>query len=233
VAVPALVQALKTDAGLAATALVRIGGGEDPQVITALLAALEKAPADELGISVSLCHAVCRYGGDLEPCLASLLAALDDRNPMVRRQAAEALGCWGPKAKGALPRLRTLMAEGDVFYEGLAAAAAVWQITGEHAPTYEYAMRAAKNSQPTSWMAVHTLRLLGPHAAEAVPVLVGAALGWRRAFWRQEDVMKEATLALGAIGPAAAEALPVLRELEHNHLVREEARRAIEQIEKR
>ena len=232
-AVPALVQALRTDAGLAATALVRIGGDEDPQVVRALLGALEKAPPDELGITAALCHAVCLYGGSLESCLDPLLAALDDRNPMVRRQAAEALGCWGPKAKGALPRLRKLMAEGDTFYEGLAAVTAVWQVTGEHAPTYEYAVRAAKNSHPSSWMAVHALRLLGPYAAEAVPILVDAALGWRRAFWRQEDVMKEAILALGAIGPAAAEALPVLRELEHNHLVRKEARQAIAQVETR
>ncbi len=230
-AVPALVRALSTDPRLAATALARTGGDEDPAVVKALLVVLENMTQDDEGTGVALCDAICRFGGEPEPCLDRLIAALDHENTRIRRDAAEALGRWGPKAEKALPHLRKLMQEGDLFYEGVAAAGAVWQISGEAKPTFEKAVQAAKNSHPTVWEAVHVLRLLGPEAAEAVPLLVDTALAWRRAFWRQEDVMKEAIRALGAIGPAAREALPVLRELEHNHRVREEARTAIANIE--
>ncbi len=55
--------------------------------------------------------ALSKYRTEFAIVVPALTRALDDEEWMVRGAAAESLGAYGPRAKEALPRLKSLLGE--------------------------------------------------------------------------------------------------------------------------
>lgn len=131
--------------------------------------------------------------------IEELIEDLSNRNPAVRKLAAERLGAAGPQAEPAVPVLIAALADNDEsVYRAIANA------LGQIGPAAVRALIAALADNDGGVRAATALGQIGPAAEPAVPTLVNALATGRPA------VAGAAVTALGQIGPAAAPAIPAL-----------------------
>src|SRR5262249_47556544 len=142
-----------------------------------------------------------------------LIAELRQGNP----RAAYVLGEMGPKARDAIPALIEALKRKPMPGESVSdnAALALAKIGPEAVPALG---RVLRDNPPATRRphAATTLKVIGPGARDAVPILTEIAKKNP-----PNDVLTPclAVDALGAIGPAAKSAVPVLIELlKHNTL---------------
>jgi len=150
----------------AATALWKITGQED-KVVAVLCRNLNYFCPD---VRRDAAHSLGCIGFTTKEVLAVLVRALEEDEADGRLAAAEALGEMGPAAKPALPALRKrLRGEANMC---IAAAAAIWEITGEAdeaLPGFVHALVAPEWS--CRMRAAEALGRMGHAAKEAIPAL--------------------------------------------------------------
>jgi HEAT repeat protein len=137
----------------------------------------------------------------------ALLRSLGDRDPLLRRAAAEELGQIGPLAQAAIPALGVAQKDADARVR-IAAAGARFLIDPKQLAALDVLAGALKDpSGAARRAAAQTLAGLGPQAA-----VLGAPLA-NLLGDRDEDVRWAAADALGELGAAAAPAVPALVKL--------------------
>jgi HEAT repeat protein/tRNA A-37 threonylcarbamoyl transferase component Bud32 len=203
----------------------RDDAGPELLVADASFTSLEQAAAEALraveGWPVPASDA--SRGPAARESVQSLIAALKDGSPALRRQAAETLGECGPAGREAIGPLIAALEDPD-FWVGEAAADALRKITGAPEPPRERRNRPEQEAgvppavqsllramqDPRSrWMAVVALGELGAAARDAVPALIEALEDTDAA------VRWDSAKALGKLGPAAARAVPALAAIVH------------------
>jgi len=173
----------------------------------------------------------------VETDLSTLTRRLADTDPVRRRDAAAELGANGALARGAAPALEAAMTRDPRPSVRIAAARALWQVSGEpDAPVtalrdelarlharYDELARVGEEGLDDAHFddlfatldlirrAVDALGAVGPAAAPAATEL--ASLLEQQVGRVYEDLVPSITSALGSIGPAAASVLPALRRL--------------------
>jgi HEAT repeat protein len=195
--VPALIDALKSNAGglrqTAASALEKIGPAAVPALIDAL-----KGKDEELRQVAAL--ALGNIGPAAKDSVPALIGAVKDKEGKVRMAAADALYKMGPAAVPAL--LDALKGKDEEVRQ--AAAAVLGKIGAAAKDSVPALIDALKGKdEELRQAAAAGLVKMGP---AAVPALIEALKdkGW----W----VRLTATAALGQIGPSAKEAVPGLIE---------------------
>ncbi len=183
----------------AVIALVRLGA-QGKEALEALRGA---AKDDNPQIAFWASVAVCRLDPKAET-VAAVAGYLSDRDPLMRRDAAEILGFLGTAGKPAVGKL-TLVAEDAEESVRLAALAALWRINHD-APTLALFTKLLRSTDPRiREQAVAELGItFGPDAKSAVPDLV------KRLFDPFAAVRSAAAETLGRIGPNAKDAAPAL-----------------------
>jgi HEAT repeat protein len=162
--------------------------------------------------------------------IAALAASLSDPVDIVSQDAASALGEFGPAAKEANPRLKTLL-EAKSPSVSLSAAGALARINPADVITHLAQLTSGLKNQDTlsRIAAARALWKVGRPAKAAIPDLIVALED------KHIAVRNFAAKALGQIGSDAAKSLPVLRRLQKedpNEHVRQSAREAIKQIDR-
>ncbi|MFO0815495.1 MAG: HEAT repeat domain-containing protein [Gemmatales bacterium] len=138
------------------------------------------------------------------PLVASLLEK--DRDVLVRRSAAEALGVIGADSKMTIAALSKAMKDTDT--EVIARASTSISKYGKDAvPVLRQAL-AEKDNQVRKY-AADALASIGPDAKEAVPDLLKAYQAEGPNMRRGNNIRAAYVIALGNIGPDAKEAIPV------------------------
>jgi HEAT repeat protein len=140
------------------------------------------------------------------PLVAGLLER--DRDVLIRRSAAEALGVIGADSKLTIASLSKAMS--DVDSEVIARAALSISRYGKDAvPTLRKALKEQDNQVRRH--AADALANIGPDAKEAVPELLEAFKTESPAMRRGNNVRASYVIALGNIGPDAKPALPFFK----------------------
>lgn len=139
------------------------------------------------------------------PTLISVLER--DRDPLVRRGAAEALGVVGGDTKTTINALAKAMNDSDV--EVIIVSSISLSKYGKQAvPALQEAL-ADKDNQVRKH-AAEALAKIGPDAKDAVPDLLKAYQAEGKQMKRGTNTVKASYVeALGAIGPNAKDAIPV------------------------
>jgi CubicO group peptidase (beta-lactamase class C family) len=146
-------------------------------------------------------------GGGNRGDIPSLIRALADSDAIVRENAAEALGSWGPAAEPAIPALVMLLSDNDPFVSGKAADA-LSRIGKGSVPRLISALRDGGSN--IRWCAAIALGKIGVDAREAVPMLAGALCD------TDDNVRWSAVVALGGMRTLAREAIPALIRCLHD-----------------
>lgn len=157
------------------------------------------------------------------PTLVSVLEK--DRDVLVRRGAAEALGNIGGDPKMSIVALSKAMKDSDV--EVIAAASVSLGKYGKQAvPTLQKALSDSDNQ--VRRYAAEAIAKIGPEAKEAVPQLIKAYQSEGPAMRRGNNSVKASYIqALGAIGPDAREAIPIFEAFLAERNVDRELRRLV------
>lgn len=138
----------------------------------------------------------------------SLIYLLErDRDALVRRGAAEALGVVGGEAKSTIAALAKAMNDSDL--EVITVASVSLSKYGKQAvPALQEALGDKDNQVRRH--AAEALAKIGPDAKDAVPELLKAYQAEGKQMKRTTSIVKASYVeALGAIGPDAKEAIPV------------------------
>ncbi len=193
---------------------------------------------------------VGRYGHDSVPIL---IAAFADQSENVRRRALEAVAHLGingdispDDAKLLVPRLYEMLQDKDSWVKA-AALAALLRVAIDQDKLLTVLAEAVGDTDPQVMSAaIECLEVLGPKAAQAVPVLVESLKRCGRTTLKPDDILASGPepgvvldnaplrliVALGAIGPSAKTAVSTIKEfLKHDNAhIRNAAVRAIKQI---
>jgi HEAT repeat protein len=186
----------------AVVALHQLGPAAAP-VVDALRAVMKD---DDPQIAFWATSAVCRL--DPKPDnVASLAGYLGDRDPLVRQDAARALGQFGAASKPVSARLTTAMTDPDGMVR-LAAAVAAWKIDSNPAALQTAAgLLRSPDPEVRSQATVVIGGDFGTDAKPLVPDLVKCL------FDPYSAVRSAAAEALGRVGPGAKDAAPALLAL--------------------
>jgi HEAT repeat protein len=213
-AVPVLIAALKSgDAGLRAAAAEGLAAvGPDAREAVPALEAAVKDGDEWARVHAGL--ALWKVAGRKEEAIRLLKARLADED--TQEDAAEKLGSMGAGAKAALPDLTKLLKGPDSSVR-VAAALAVWRITGEagvvvpmlvesarceHGEIAEEALTALGEMGPAAKAAVPALLELRKAEQDSQPIHLQANDPWK---WSKAwETVKRAEEALRRIDPAAA-----------------------------
>jgi 3-methyladenine DNA glycosylase AlkD len=130
--------------------------------------------------------------------IPDLISSLEDPDPVVRKESAQALGCIGKEATTAIPALTQTLGD-EKKWVRIAAAWALGRIGPEAIPSLTQALenQDANIRAAAAW----GLGYIGSEANESIPVLI-QALGDE-----DETVCQAAAWALGGIGSAAVPTL--------------------------
>jgi len=171
--------------------------GRNARVVVPSLLRAVKDP--DRRIRLSAAAALAQFDPAVEETLPILIAALEDdrSNEDEKDEAARGLGSLGPRARPALPLLHERMKHGD------AATLALVEIGPASIPGLSAALEHP--AAAVRRRAAHALRLQGPSARSAVPLLL------ERVKDQDSGVRVEAIAALGEIH--RDKAIPVLRDL--------------------
>jgi CubicO group peptidase (beta-lactamase class C family) len=146
-------------------------------------------------------------GGGERGDIPLLIRALADSDEVVRENAAEALGRWGPAAEPAIPDLIMLLSDKDPFVCGKAADA-LSRIGKGSVPHLISALRDGETN--VRWCAAIALGKIGGDAREAVPMLARALCD------TDDNVRWSAVVALGGMRTRARDAIPALIRCLHD-----------------
>jgi hypothetical protein len=165
--------------------------------------------------------ALGRIGKAATPAAAELVAALSDRDPLVRGVAVRAIGELAPEVPGAMPGLVAL-------FPDVEAIRAVSRFGPAGADAVPRLIELLRHEDPTvRWQAARTLGKVREPAVPSVPELV------RLTGSDSESLVREhAAEAIGDIGPAAAAGIPALVQALKDPVprVRRDAVRALGQM---
>ncbi|MFE1291512.1 HEAT repeat domain-containing protein [Streptomyces sp. NPDC058751] len=206
-AIPELLDALPHRPAVAGRALAAVADAElDPQVVTALRSAAETGSRADRVDGATALHALT---GDADALVAALGAALGERSGP-RDQWVHAAVSLGERARPLLPHLSALSAvpaepaktraDATEVRAGLAAAGAVWELTGDQEAVLPMVLEGLTWAT-TPWghhvanSAAEVAVLLGPDAAPAVPGLL--------AMLDRRDTAAAAARALVAVHPGS------------------------------
>jgi HEAT repeat protein len=162
---------------------------------------------------------------ELRPAfLDRLTEGLDGPHPWLQQHSARALGCLGPAARAALPRLEKAALE-DEDAEVRSASAASLRRIGSPDPA-PFLKALASDDETRRKRALEALAELGPTAAEAVPALISALDD------DDGNLRAAAARALGCVGPEARAGIPALEVGlgDRFRSFRERCREALEKI---
>ncbi|MBC8351804.1 MAG: HEAT repeat domain-containing protein [Planctomycetes bacterium] len=156
--------------------------------------------------------------------IGPLTMMLEDRNYVVRRAGVIALGRLGKLSSVSAPAIKDAMRDTTRSIRAEAAAAA-WQITGEHTESLPILLDVLR-SRDSPWeaaMAFERLGAIGEPAVAQLSKLVETTTGETQYF---------ATMSLAGIGPSAKNGLPALRKLlqSPDEGMRQLAKQAIERV---
>lgn len=243
-AVPALAAAMKDrDVSVASSAAAALGkvGRYSKEAVKALTEAVSKGR--DVHIRTAAAEGLGRIGPLALPAASTLVAALTDEEPDLRREAALALGHLGPEAE----KLAVTPLEGRLDDEPrirIAAAISLARLgRGGEARVVEVLRAAVPEGSrlpiEVRHEACEALSLVGPAARAALTALIGVvreqarihpALPYQEQRLEQHHALRRAAVkALGALGDP--EALPALRDAEEEPALTEAARAAIAQLE--
>jgi CubicO group peptidase (beta-lactamase class C family) len=139
--------------------------------------------------------------------MSALIGALKDSDPLVRENAAIALGRLGSAARQAVDPLVKALGDEDLYVRGTAAVA-LGRIGAAAVPALVRAL-ADENGEVRRSAAI-ALGRLGASARGAIPALIAGLAD------RDENVRYAASVALGGLGAAAQDAVPALTEALHD-----------------
>lgn len=151
---------------------------------------------------------IASMGTSAKGAAPALIALLErDRDALVRRGAAEALGVVGGEAKATITALAKAMNDSDL--EVITVASLSLSKYGKQAvPVLQEAL-SDKDNQVRKH-AAEALAKIGPDAKDAVPDLLKAYQTEAKQGRRGTNTIKASYVeALGAIGPDAKEAIPI------------------------
>ncbi|WP_392958602.1 hypothetical protein [Streptomyces sp. LN245] len=202
-AIPELLDALTHRPSVAGRALAAVADARlDPHVITALRSFAEAGPRQGRVASATALHALT---GDASALVAVLGPALGERGEP-RDQWVRAAVSLGGQARSLLPQLSAMVAEPcretrasvAAVRAGLAAARAVWELTGDQESVLPMVLEGLTwASGPWAHQAANSAAevaaLLGPDARPAVPHLL--------AMLDRPDTAAAAARALVAVHP--------------------------------
>ncbi|UXY26089.1 hypothetical protein [Streptomyces sp. HUAS TT20] len=180
-AIPELVDALPHHSVAVGRALAAVADAEpDPEAVTALRACAGAGPRPQRQAAAAALHALT---GDARPLVAVLGSALSEQNT-ARDQCVQAAASLGEQARPLLPHLLALLAEPAetrtdtaAVRAGLAAAAAVWKLTGDQESVLPMVLEGLTwAARPWGHQAANrgaeVAALLGPAAQPTVPHLL-------------------------------------------------------------
>jgi hypothetical protein len=157
-----------------------------------------------------------RICAETEPTevVPDLILSLENNDPIVRKEAAQALGCIGSEAAEAIPALSRTLGD-EKRWVRIAASWALGQIGPEAIPSLTQALgnQDASIRAAAAW----SLGYMGPEAEEVIPVL-SQALGDE-----DETVRQAVAWTLGEIGSAA---VPTLVQIVENEDLNENMRKS-------
>jgi len=181
--------------------IARIGGADDGRPILEIYADI-RSPSPRARLAAV--WELQRRDLPAEDVIGPLTKLLHDRNPTVRREAADALGRRGSEAAAPMNHLFDMLCEPKPD-DRVAALRAVGQIVASAEPIVPEIIRLLDDPEnDVTFQAAVTLGNLGCHAAKAVPVLT------RRLETLNNEIAAAAAVALGGIGSAAASAVEAL-----------------------
>ena len=200
VAIPALTQALRSRNKAirfhAAQVLRDMGTDASPATSPLVILLRDRDPT----IRVVTAHALGNIGNT--PALEALIATLVDKSPAVRAAAVTSVGSIGQRAASSAPQVRQRLSDRDLRVR-VAAARALWQITGEAVESVPVLVAALK--QPNAWDSALALGAMREAASNAVPALIDVIQ--REKVSRPLREMPVSALALGKIGAPAVPGL--------------------------
>jgi HEAT repeat protein len=208
----------KTDEVAPAAAVKTLADGKAAAVCGWLL---EKAP--EPDVRRRAADALAQMGKDAAPAAKSLVAALADKDALVRGVAVRAVGELAPDAPGAVPALVKLFPD----MEAIRAVARFKEQGGEALP--ELLKLFAHEELTTRLQAMRTAGKIGEPAKSALPVLMKMMAGDE-----EPRIRERAAEAIGEFGQSAVEAgaVPALAKAlkDTEYKVRRDAARSLGQI---
>ena len=149
----------------------------------------------------------------VKEALPSLIKALSDKEPDVRKSAADAIMRIGPYAKDAIPALIKALTDKESEIRRTAADALFTMREEARAAIPSLISLLNDREREVRSSAADTLGSIGPEAKQAVPVLISLLKD------NHHDVRKSSAFALGKIGlPAVPALLESLKQ--ENKLVR-------------
>ena len=110
-----------------------------------------------------------------QPVIPELIDDLKQREPRLKRIAANELGCLGSAAKSAAPGLAELLADTSDYQNREAAAVALQKLGADARPAVPALIEALKDTGGVvAYDATKALGAIGPGAKDAVPALIAA-----------------------------------------------------------
>lgn len=198
-----LVQALKggdTTSQVQALLALEAKGPDAAKAVPEVIGLLKSSAAEVRAHAAETLGAIGPAAKSAAAGLAGVAAA--DNDPMVRREAVEALASIRPGPKVMLPILAQLLKDPDPAVR----ARVLGAVAERGAEAKELLLEALQNKETAYWACL-VVSELGPKIAEAVPALT-------QLLGSEDDaVQREAALALAAIGEAAAPAAPKLETM--------------------
>lgn len=209
---------------LVSVALPSMGQADESTNVKQLIADLKKQEAVKKRKTVKQLSAMGTQAREAGPVMIALLEK--DRDPLIRRGAAEALGNIGADRKASIKALAKAMNDDDA--EVIATASASLSKFGKDAvPVFREGLVSKDNE--IRKQSAEALARIGPDAKEAVPELIKAFQTETPTPRKGNTIKATYAAALGSIGPDAKAAIPVLEAFLEQRVPDQQLRRTTQE----